>query len=256
MAISESQSSKKTWKPTKWTSFPKVKRGVLQPSCTCNVFWAGPRSWSHLGRGHRSVRQSLSLCLWPNRVVRASSLPPQAPVGLVTERLCKCGQTDEAHLPAPPPKGTLTFSGDNIGLQWHRKHSFPKTFCSSVLFLCQLTLPLPPLISSVLSAAATAFYLLILLQVKRLDKVPKAWWQGRERKNIWLDSTKENDCRQKKHSTIEYSLGTKSFWALLPEQARWHAKKKGLSTTSTYFQGSKEQEHLNDLEQMYCIWAS
>lgn len=41
----------------------------------------------------------------------------QAPRDLATEHLSKCGQTDEARLGALPPKGRVTFSGDNMGLQ-------------------------------------------------------------------------------------------------------------------------------------------
>lgn len=41
----------------------------------------------------------------------------QAPLDVATERLGKCGQTDESRLGALPPKGRMTFSGDNMGLQ-------------------------------------------------------------------------------------------------------------------------------------------
>lgn len=59
----------------------------------------------------------------------------QAPLDLATEHLGKCGQTDESRLGALPPKGRVTFSGDNMGLQWHRKHPLRPpphcTHCSS-----------------------------------------------------------------------------------------------------------------------------
>ena len=41
----------------------------------------------------------------------------QPPLDLATEHLSKCGQTDESRLGALPPKGRVTFSGDNMGLQ-------------------------------------------------------------------------------------------------------------------------------------------
>lgn len=128
-------------------------------------------------------------CWWADKVQWDAS---QAPRDLATEHLGKCGQTDESRLGALPPKGRVTFSGDNMGLQWHRKH-FPPPWHSAVLWplsfppSLQPPLPLPPslLISLVLSAAVTTFCLFILLQVKRLDKVPKAWRHYTREWNGW-----------------------------------------------------------------------
>lgn len=129
-------------------------------------------------------------CWWADKVQWDAS---QAPRDLATEHLGKCGQTDESRLGALPPKGRVTFSRDNMGLQWHRKH-FPPPRHSAVLWpLSSISPSAPPfhalslclLISLVLSAAVTAFCLFILLQVKRLDKVPKAWWHYTGERNGW-----------------------------------------------------------------------
>lgn len=61
-------------------------------------------------------------CWWADKVQWDAS---QAPRDLATEHLGKCGQTDESRLGALPPKGRVTFSRDNMGLQWHRKHPLP-----------------------------------------------------------------------------------------------------------------------------------
>lgn len=53
-------------------------------------------------------------CWWADKVQWDAS---QAPRDLATEHLSKCGQTDESRLGALPPKGRVTFSGDNMGLQ-------------------------------------------------------------------------------------------------------------------------------------------
>lgn len=114
-------------------------------------------------------------CWWADKVPWDTS---QAPRDLATEHLGKCGQTDESRLGALPPKGRVTFSGDNMGLQWHRKHPPPPLHCISMaplLFSISPSFPtflfafLSLLISLILSAAVTAFRLLILLQVRRLD---------------------------------------------------------------------------------------
>lgn len=114
-------------------------------------------------------------CWWADKVPWDTS---QAPRDLATEHLGKCGQTDESRLGALPPKGRVTFSGDNMGLQWHRKHPPPPLHCISMaplLFSISLSFPtflfafLSLLISLILSAAVTAFRLFILLQVRRLD---------------------------------------------------------------------------------------
>ena len=73
----------------------------------------------------------MALCLWTNKVQQDAS---QATGILAMKHLPKCGQTDESRLRALPPKGRVTFSGDNVGLQWHRKphHHQPTPLCSTV----------------------------------------------------------------------------------------------------------------------------
>lgn len=70
------------------------------------------------------------------------------------------------------PPDTLQFCG-------------PFSFSVSPSFPPSPALSLSLLISLVLSAAVTAFCLFILLQVKRLDKVPKAWWHYTRKWNGW-----------------------------------------------------------------------
>lgn len=84
---------------------------------------------------------------WANEEQRDTS---QAPRNLATERLCKCGRTDESRLGALPPKGRVTFSGDNMGLQWHRKHRLPRH--SAVMWPLAILPSLHPALHFLLSA--------------------------------------------------------------------------------------------------------
>lgn len=151
-------------------------------------------------------------CWWADKVPWDTS---QAPRDLATEHLGKCGQTDESRLGALPPKGRVTFSGDNMGLQWHRKHppsSSTLHFCGpssffhlsilsyfSLCFPFSANFPDPECCSNCLPPFHSVTGQKIWLSSKSLV----ALHQGAKWMKMWLGSTKKNDYWQKRHTMPE-----------------------------------------------------
>ena len=149
-------------------------------------------------------------CWWADKVQWDASQPP---LDLATEHLGKCGQTDESRLGVLPPKGRVTFSGDNMGLQWHRKHL--PTHCSSV----------PPLLSSISPSSLyfalppsanfpgpeccslLPFHSVTGQKIWQSSKSLVAQHRGAKWMKMWVGSTKENDYRQERYTApTEYIL--------------------------------------------------
>lgn len=151
-------------------------------------------------------------CWWADKVPWDTS---QAPRDLATEHLGKCGQTDESRLGALPPKGRVTFSEDNMGLQWHRKHPPPPLHCISMaplLFSISLSFPtflfaflslLISLIPECCSNCLPPFHSVTGQKTWLSSKSLVALHQGAKWMKMWLGSTKKNDYWQKRHTMPE-----------------------------------------------------
>lgn len=163
----------------------------------------------------------LQLCggqLWGvllGKVKWDASQPPRDPA---IEHLSKCGQTDESRLGALPPKGRVTFSGDNMGLLWQEKNKTPMLFGSVPLLFphpfFRSSSSLSILISLVLFAAITAeclFYSLTGQKTWQSSKSLPALHQGGKWLKMWLSSTKENDYWQWINRTAVQALFSKSL---------------------------------------------
>lgn len=151
-------------------------------------------------------------CWWADKVQWDAS---QAPLDLATEYLGKCGQTDESRLGALPPKGRVTFSGDNMGLQWHRKHPPPLAHCSSVApFLSFISQSFPPFRPWSLSAnfpgpeccrnCLLPFHSVTGQKTWQSSKSLAALQSGMKWMKMWLGSTKENDYRQERNTAVHF----------------------------------------------------